>query len=194
MADTKASDIALGDSKNEPEFDIGNLRTRVVNAMIDQEFVLRGKKVVLPGSSDKAVLRIYMLPRCSIGWQIARPGLARHEDRLLSHIANGHEIDPERIRPRLVEVSTDSDEVLLFRYALPHWNIPVFAGYHSTPLTECFSTSSLQDIQASNRTTVMRRQQSPQILIDSPCIALHHVTNRDKCYIALQRFWNANNC
>jgi hypothetical protein len=59
----------------------------------------------------------------------ARPNLACHEDRLLSFIAAGDEVHPERIRPRLEIVQPDSEDELLFRYARLHWSIPVSAGY-----------------------------------------------------------------
>ncbi len=59
----------------------------------------------------------------------SRAGLIRHEDRLLSYIAAGKDIIPERIRPRLALVRPGSDEELLFRYARLHWSIPVSAGY-----------------------------------------------------------------
>jgi len=59
----------------------------------------------------------------------AEPRLARHEPRLLERYADGCSLDPMRIRPRLVEVETGSEEELLFRYSRLHWSIPVSAGY-----------------------------------------------------------------
>ena len=56
-------------------------------------------------------------------------GLRRHEPRLLQRLADGSEIRPERITPRLVEVRPDSEDELLFRYASLHWSIPVSSGY-----------------------------------------------------------------
>ncbi len=51
------------------------------------------------------------------------------EKDLLRYIASGHEVDPLRMSPRLVEVEPESEEELLFRYARLHWSIPVSAGY-----------------------------------------------------------------
>jgi hypothetical protein len=59
----------------------------------------------------------------------SRRGLERHEDRLLSFVATGREIHPEKIQPRLVLVRPDTRDELLFRYARLHWSIPVSAGY-----------------------------------------------------------------
>ena len=59
----------------------------------------------------------------------AKGGLVNYERRLLERIANGSELDPGRIEPRLVEVESDSKDELLFRYASLHWSIPVSSGY-----------------------------------------------------------------
>ncbi|MCX8086374.1 MAG: DUF4338 domain-containing protein [Rhodocyclaceae bacterium] len=48
---------------------------------------------------------------------------------MLAHLANGRELDPARIAPRLVEVERETTGELLFRYARLHWSIPVSAGY-----------------------------------------------------------------
>ena len=57
------------------------------------------------------------------------PGLRRRESYLLSHIASGKEVIPEKIRPRLIEVKPNRIEELLVRYAAAHWSIPVSSGY-----------------------------------------------------------------
>jgi hypothetical protein len=36
---------------------------------------------------------------------------------------------PANIRPRLVQVQSDSRDELLFRYACLHWSIPISSGY-----------------------------------------------------------------
>lgn len=59
----------------------------------------------------------------------ARPGLARHERKLLRYFAGGAEVQPRRIAPVLKEVLPDTEDELLFRYARLHWSIPVSAGY-----------------------------------------------------------------
>lgn len=41
----------------------------------------------------------------------------------------GNEVEPAKVRPRLVEVTPDSEEELLFRYAGLHWSIPMSPGY-----------------------------------------------------------------
>jgi hypothetical protein len=61
--------------------------------------------------------------------QQAREVLFRREEQLLSQIASGNEVEPDRISPHLVEVLPDSNDELLFRYASLHWSIPTSSGY-----------------------------------------------------------------
>jgi hypothetical protein len=57
------------------------------------------------------------------------PGVKPYEDRLIQYIANGHEVVPRSISPKIVPVEPESEHELLFRYACLHWSIPVSAGY-----------------------------------------------------------------
>lgn len=59
----------------------------------------------------------------------AKEGLYRKEGDLLKRLARGSEVDPVNISPRLIEVLSDSQDELLFRYAVLHWSIPVSNGY-----------------------------------------------------------------
>lgn len=105
------------------------LRDRVVESLQNQGFEIRGKQLVPPGTAGKTTIR--ELHQLAVQHNIARsrPGLERHENRLLSYIASGPEVIPDRIRPRLVLVEPGSEDELLFRYARLHWSIPVSAGY-----------------------------------------------------------------
>ena len=109
--------------------DTTRLRERVVNSLFRQGFQIQSGQIVLPDTSNKDKLRA--LHREAVRHSVARSraGLVRHEERLLSHIAAGKDIAPEKIRPRLVLVRRGSEEELLFRYARLHWSIPVSAGY-----------------------------------------------------------------
>jgi len=59
----------------------------------------------------------------------AEPTLRKHEERLIGYIADGKEIRPEQVQPRLIYVQGESEEALLFRYASLHWSVPVSSGY-----------------------------------------------------------------
>ena len=75
--------------------------------------------------------RMRKLHRPAVEHRLAKVagGLRRREDVLLSYIASGEEVNPERIRPCLVEVKPKTTEELLVRYAAAHWSIPVSSGY-----------------------------------------------------------------
>ena len=49
--------------------------------------------------------------------------------KLVDHIANGDEIDPASIDPELVEVTRNSQDSRLFRFACLLWSIPVSQGF-----------------------------------------------------------------
>ena len=54
--------------------------------------------------------------------------IVKNEDRLLSHFANGDEIDPAAIDPQVVFVE-EGESADLFRFASLRWSVPVSAGY-----------------------------------------------------------------
>ena len=105
------------------------LRSRILRSLRKQGFQIRAGLLVPPDVKDKRKLRA--LHREAVKHNVARSraGLERHEDRLLSYVAAGKDVVPERIRPRLVLVRPGSEDELLFRYARLHWSIPVSAGY-----------------------------------------------------------------
>lgn len=54
--------------------------------------------------------------------------ISRWEGRLLDHFANGNEVDPALISPRIVQVRSE-EQAALFRYTTLHWSVPVSRGY-----------------------------------------------------------------
>jgi hypothetical protein len=107
-----------------------HLRRRVAESLAAQGFSLGadGLPVVLE-KPDKDRIRDLHAVACATAIERSRGGLHRHEDRLVGHFANGTEVKPKAIRPRLHEIAADSEEELLFRYARLQWSIPVSAGY-----------------------------------------------------------------
>jgi hypothetical protein len=105
------------------------LRELIEKSLKKQGFHIRDNAIVPPSNLTKDRLR--KLHQLSVKHKIdaAEGSLCRFEDQLLSRLAVGNEIDPERITPRLVEVTSRSQDELLFRYASLHWSIPVSAGY-----------------------------------------------------------------
>ena len=86
-------------------------------------------KLTFPGADDKKKVRALHEEAVRHNVERSREGLERKEERLLSRIAAGSEVDPTKIRPRLVIVNPDTEDELLFRYTRLHWSIPVSAGY-----------------------------------------------------------------
>jgi hypothetical protein len=102
----------------------------VIESLEDQGFALTADGFIEPAViQDKGTVRqLHAVARAS-AIERAEDGLRRHETRLLARFAQGSEVIPDKVRPRLVEVEAGSEEELLFRYARLHWSIPASAGY-----------------------------------------------------------------
>lgn len=105
------------------------LRTLITGSLEAQGFRLAGSQILPPPRLTKKRLRRLHLPAVQHRIEISKQRLAPREARLLTRFAFGSEVDPEKIRPRLVQVQPDSEDELLFRYASLHWSIPVSSGY-----------------------------------------------------------------
>lgn len=84
--------------------------------------------LVLPGEGKDVVRQLHSgqrIEKLAAGSRF----LERVSTKLLPHFADGAEIDPARIRLRLVRVHSDTDEADLFRLATLTWSVPVSAGF-----------------------------------------------------------------
>jgi hypothetical protein len=84
--------------------------------------------LVLPGEGKDVVRRLHSGQRA----EKLKAGSAFIENalsKLLPHFADGSEIDPARIRLRLVRVASDTLEADIFRVAALTWSVPVSAGF-----------------------------------------------------------------
>lgn len=117
--------LATGQSPRETE----RLRARILRSLRTQGFRIRAGLLVPPDVKDKSKLRALHQEAVKHNVARSRPSLERHESRLLSYLAAGKDVIPERIRPRLVLVQPKSEDELLFRYTRMHWSVPVSAGY-----------------------------------------------------------------
>jgi len=59
----------------------------------------------------------------------SRPFIDRWEDKIIGEFADGHEVNPRKIRPVVERVDGDGFDAALFRFATLHWSIPVSVGY-----------------------------------------------------------------
>jgi len=82
-----------------------------------------------PKFSSKEDIREIARPGVLERIKRAEPCLRPREDILLESIAEGNEIIPRLIFPKIVRIRPETKEELLFRYAALHWSIPVSSGY-----------------------------------------------------------------
>ena len=78
--------------------------------------------------SKNTIRDIHRLHREAAQGRIRR-ALGNKLERFLEEIANGDEVDPENIRPELVEARSGTLTGDLFRFATLMWSIPVSQGY-----------------------------------------------------------------
>lgn len=109
--------------------DAVTLRKLIMESLLEQGFRIDNGQVLPPANMDKDKIR--ELHSLAVRYRIekSKGGLYKYEPRLLTRIATGGEVTPERIQPYLVEVHPDSEDELLFRYVSLHWSIPVSKGY-----------------------------------------------------------------
>jgi len=100
----------------------------IVRSLRAQGFRFWKNRIFLPDGLDKDGVRRLHEPAVRHRIEL-RQSLVPHESKLLSRLASGSEVLPERMRPRIIEVKPESDDELLFRYASLHWSIPVSSGY-----------------------------------------------------------------
>ena len=104
------------------------LRAQIKSSLKEQGFRVTRAGVAIPDGAEKDTLR--KLHATAVAHLVERgSALKSKEPSLISHIADGREIVPNRIAPRLVQVLPDTEDELLFRYIALHWSIPVSSGY-----------------------------------------------------------------
>lgn len=106
-----------------------DLRNLIVESLLQQGFGIHGSRLSPPEHLDKDAVRQIHSVAVEHRIECARGRLQRHESLLLPRIANGSEVAPARIAPRLIEVRRGSQDEVLFRYVGLHWSIPVSSGY-----------------------------------------------------------------
>lgn len=105
------------------------IKKDVIRVLRLQGYVIKNGLIDYPKNPTKEDLR--RINELAITYKIKRaePVLRRYENSLLRYIAEGEEIFPDRLQPKLVLVNSGTEEELLFRYASLHWSIPVSSGY-----------------------------------------------------------------
>ncbi len=104
------------------------LRRRVIGELVAAGFEMRGGLLVAPQGDPKEVARLLHATQRRTLLHRAAEFIGDWEETLLPHFANGAEIEPGRISPRVSAVETEEDAAL-FRFASLHWAVPVSQGY-----------------------------------------------------------------
>jgi hypothetical protein len=84
--------------------------------------------LVLPGTGKDVVRTLHSSQRAE-RLEDSAEFLKRVSKDLLPHFANGDEIDPSKIRLRLVRVDSRTKDTDLFRFAALTWSVPVSNGF-----------------------------------------------------------------
>jgi hypothetical protein len=108
--------------------DIAELAELVLNRLKEVGFVVTENGALCPPQLDKEGLRQIHRPASQLEIATRQDWLRRHLPRYLPFFANGDEVVPERVAPRLVEVTTEQHHNL-FRVARLLWSIPFSKGY-----------------------------------------------------------------
>lgn len=109
--------------------DAVTLKGLIVESLAEQGFRVDNNQVLPPDNIDKAKIRNLHALAVNDSVEKGKKGLYKYERRLLTKIAAGEEVMPEVIQPSLIEVNSDSEDELLFRYVSLHWSIPISRGY-----------------------------------------------------------------
>jgi hypothetical protein len=106
-----------------------HMRTAIIQVLRKQGYTVRHGVIYMPKDPSKDDYRSLNALATRKKLEKSGPGVKRHEERLIQYIANGCEVVPQEVSPKLVLVEPESENELLFRYACLHWSIPVSAGY-----------------------------------------------------------------
>jgi len=107
-----------------------HLRVRVLKHLTSQGFRITAGGAIAPVESDKGKIRQLHTESVHASRERARPTLTGIEPKLLRRLANGAEVRPAEIDPRLVLVENRrSEDGYLWRWCSLHWSIPVSGGY-----------------------------------------------------------------
>jgi len=104
------------------------LRDSLLEWLQQQGFQLVEGRLVPPPLHDKDTIRLFHAAQRQAKLQQLKAWIEAHENQLLPYFANGSEVEPEHLYPRLELVDTPQ-KASLFRYASLTWSVPVSNGY-----------------------------------------------------------------
>ena len=96
---------------------ISATRIQILELLKSQGFRFSGGQVEFPTMKDKDDIREFHREAVDYAREMGKKSLGKHEGKFIKRIADGAEIVPEKISPLVIEVQSDSEDALLFRYA-----------------------------------------------------------------------------
>lgn len=105
------------------------IKKDIMDVLRRQGYEITNGTIELRCSETKEDLRRANEMAVSYRIEKAKTSLRDHEEALLSYIADGSQVNPKEIKPRLLCVEGGSEESRLFYYVSLHWSVPVSAGY-----------------------------------------------------------------
>lgn len=106
-----------------------NLKRRVRAHLRKLGFVKAGDGALRPPSTSKESIRALHLEQRKAILRGQREFVRAALPKLKAHFANGNEVDPEKVSPRIELVSSGTWQSDLFRLASLSWSVPVSAGF-----------------------------------------------------------------
>lgn len=106
-----------------------NLKRKIRSHLHKLGFERTASGALRPPSSSKETVRTLHQEQRKAILREQRTFLAKNLATLSRHFANGHEVDPSRISPRLELVKAATWQSDLFRLASLTWSVPVSAGF-----------------------------------------------------------------
>jgi len=111
------------------DLDRDAVRQRVIGHLLGLGFIRSGDEFNLEGALTKERIRSLYVGVREQNLAKHRAFLSQHMADLLDEFANGKEMEPEALTPKLEVVHAGTRESHLFRLASLLWSVPVSAGY-----------------------------------------------------------------
>ncbi len=106
------------------------LKSMLYTELKQSGFTFKRNAIIPPDSHDKSALRQIHKPALEHLLAENKEWILANERKFLEHFADGDEVNPEKISPKLVLIEDpNSDAAGLFRYASYLWSIPLSRGY-----------------------------------------------------------------
>ena len=106
---------------------INEIRNEIITELQQNGLISNNNK--LSNISSKEFIRNLHKPAVKDMRMRFSKTLKKHEGELIEHIANGDEIDVNKIDPKLRYVDSTHELYKLFSYIKIHWSIPISSGY-----------------------------------------------------------------